>query len=354
MNQNFGLQFGPLTVNVVCETPLHEAFSFIYGHLVVPSFSQSNLTIRYEEDLIYYQFEDTSDHHVIVKDNRQKIACFSALILKALSSLYPDDLIFHGNALVNSDPSHGILLLGKSGLGKTTLSRILMADHGYRSYAEDLIIIHARAGILPYPRAFGIRGEKPSHAREFFGKVWEPHPGTIDSKFPEIGKVIFLNSQESPAEEKSSSGSTTWATYSEIIDHQYLESYNLPVESITTQNDILCITYREELSPSLRKIEHEILTQVNSLIFQTSQKKISISDVHERPSVPRTRAISNHTGLEYLIDHMILPSIESLQIPLGLRLFTAAKSFSDYQFIELTPGGTPTQTVDELLKFIRV
>ena len=171
----------------------------------------------------------------------------SILIGFLLQRSLPGHLFLHGNALVGPD-RRAALLLGESGAGKTTLSRLLQELPGgvYTLAAEDFLMIDPAARVLhPYPRAASIRhGAHGDDSADWAGMGDEATlkslaaAGTcIDTPLSlEQGRVFLLGGSERsvpPAPTATDARCILWASAASDDLMRALRASGLPFEHCT-------------------------------------------------------------------------------------------------------------------------
>ncbi len=85
-----------------------------------------------------------------------------------------DRFHLHGAALADPSDAMSILVLGESGVGKTTLTLALMAK-GFRPYADDVVLLDPKT-LIPerFPRAFHVDDTTRTLVAPLFGSApWE-------------------------------------------------------------------------------------------------------------------------------------------------------------------------------------
>jgi len=360
MRKKFILNFAGIDFQIECETPLFEAFSYIYQHLQKKTSNQVSASLQFfGNGAIQIEAKDRTDHLPVEinVDPSQHGSILTILLLK-LSANMNDHLIFmHGNAMLFDEKV--FYFFGNSGVGKSTLTQEAINQTNGVSICEDLIIIDTeKTKVYPYPRAFGSRDSEARDVIKIHDKYWKAHPGINESdikKFHDSSEsyFIFLKGNKVNQTERTDLKDqiSTWVTSSEKINAEDLKNAKLPVEDIKEHSHLYQITYKAELNREQRLVEERILAEANAIILHTSSSQDNLTDQFERPESPEVKEMDSGEFAEAINSQMISPSMKYNQTPTGLRLFQIIQIF-DGPAYEVIPGGLPKETITEIMKVI--
>jgi hypothetical protein len=149
-----------------------------------------------------------SNRTVIVSSVGDLPALTVGVLLERLRAFLPDLFIVHGNSVVDRAAARPVLLIGHSGIGKSTLTRELASMDRFAVQCEDSLLIRTNQGeIHPFPRVASLRVADPSEAvgmppwpalgGRYIGKVLAPHDHYSHEVLSLERAAVFMLTSES-------------------------------------------------------------------------------------------------------------------------------------------------------------
>lgn len=261
------------------------------------------------------------------------------LIRRAVALEHPNLIFFHGNALLQGGRPY--LLLGPSGIGKSTLT-IELAGKGEEAVvvAEDLIAIDPTSmNLLPHPRASRLKSPEGEvfHAHEKYGEKAVSLKGA---------HVYLLNQGTTDVTDVKTSGPnhlqiSAWNDRARKIVEEHLGA------AIEADFSGTCpfISIDGNLTATLLRDLTRDLEDAGILVMGL-KNQIGSSRTAIRPTHPMMTRLLTGEALLKVADQLVGPlSHHGAQL-----MMQVARSFSEAYFWSLTPGGTPTRTIELILE----
>lgn len=328
--------------------------------------SSVSVFISWDDDRCRWEVPGIAAGAFRARGEATQLAGTLIVLQHALQVATPGLLIVHGNAIVDADRSGPILIVGESGAGKTTLTRLMLrnAAQTRASLAEDLLLIDPRESTLhSYPRAFLLREEDAhervdaSALRTPGGKIVSPHPGyaagSIDAS--EATVVLLRHRQEKDAPTAPRAGdrrhSVVWVTHSDASLADALHEHGLPAPLSNECEGQVRLDFDRVLEADARKTLLELLERHESLVLHSAwDRRTTTGDeaVTARPQRPDGGAIAPEQGLMELLAHTVRSNPHAGSAGGGALFMQLARCFSRARFVAFTPGGTPEQSVRAL------
>jgi hypothetical protein len=310
-------------------------------------------------------------------DPRAATAAATMLLARLLSEVRPDFVVLHGNGLRGPD-GRGVLLLGDSGAGKTTLTRTLLGGgFGMTQVAEDVLVVDPEAGRLhPFPRALAIRtGEEASAEEATFGFAEEARGGRPLEEFSATaeamelaGSCVFLlgfAGGEAIGERTSksaASGERAWLSWADGRTLDALRRVGLPVSALTIGKSVAVVDYERGLENSERALQHRLLEELEILHLHSAPlpagAKGSENPVEpmrgagerRRPEAPQCEALGPGDGVRGCLAHLRRVEGVGSKGEASRVFLRLARGLSSSRFFRLVPGGSPQETAGLLLE----
>ncbi|MCC5877471.1 MAG: hypothetical protein JJU11_14725 [Candidatus Sumerlaeia bacterium] len=259
------------------------------------------------------------------------------MIRRLITMHKPGVLLLHGNAIVHEGRT--IVFAGESGVGKSTLSLEFMEALYPKAslLAEDLVIIDPDGErVHPYPRA--------SRLKSVHGDVYIRHERQVT--FPallENSHFIFLRHSDSQQDSQciSTIGLSVWnSTAARIVKRHASSSTAIDLCGKTP-----LLRFTKSISHrTISLLRHEL--EANGILVMTVHEDTPIRSVQTRPLVPVFGKLPVPDALKAAMRNLVAP----LPAMGGSLMIAMAKALSGSQCWELTPGGTPTETVHSFLE----
>ncbi len=269
----------------------------------------------------------------------------AALVATIVAFDRPGVVLLHGNALFDAERQRCLLIVGDSGAGKTTLTRELIAGGIWRPVAEDMVAAaEDDRRVQPFPRAMSRRIDGAG------AKVLDEFPPGDVRPASLAGCTVVLLGRE---EEDQPAEGERWALWMTSI------SDTLAVAAAEAGGDCDSIGgFSRILLPETVGADRrgELLSKCaeeGSLVVHCGPEEYAENAFAVRPAVPRVWALEASAALPMLARSAIRPwTGDAGHEPPGLYFMRLARVFRDAAFVRMVPGGTPGETVAQLLKTI--
>jgi hypothetical protein len=159
--QSIQLHVAGLAIQIAGPASLLELLHPLLGAMIVPATAKPpDVTLMIPPDGVGWWSIHEGFHQPMLLPG--EVGAASALLPLWLThiilAMQPELLLLHGNGLQHRESGHLLLLVGGSGVGKSTISRQM--EHDWRVVAEDQLLLEPRRGVLwPYPRAAALKDE---------------------------------------------------------------------------------------------------------------------------------------------------------------------------------------------------
>ncbi len=360
---SLSIEIAGVTFRIEGPSAVIEPLRLLYARFAIPTGEPSpKWTIRWAPDGCHY---DPDSSPLRCTSPALAPSHTSILIGFLLQRSLPGHLFLHGNALMAPD-RRALLLLGESGAGKTTLSLLLQDLPGgvYTLAAEDFLVIDPAARLLhPYPRAASIRHAEHGDATAdwagmgddaTFKSLAAPGP-CIDSPLSLAHGSVFLldGSHPSAPAARPANGErcTLWASAASDGLMRALRACGLPFAHCTLARRLPGLVFS-------RALDAAEVQQAASLLFAHGSLPLGITSDGEEDRAPHSFAIRPDAaplaGSEAI--HRLLA--DRVRFGRGPEEDAAAafmrlcSAFQSCRFWQLTPGGTPHETVELLLRLL--
>ncbi len=311
-------------------------------------------------------------------DPRAASAAATMLLARLLSEVRPDFVVLHGNGLKGPD-GRGVLLLGDSGAGKTTLTRTLLAGgFGMTQVAEDVLVVDPQGGILhPFPRALAIRtGEGGVGEEATFGFAEEARGGRPLEEFSAAaealdlaGSSVFLlgfagggagNGEQLAGE--TAQGERAWLSWADGGTLETMRRAGLPVSALRIGRSVAVVDYERGLENSERALQHRVLEELEILHLHSAPlvaasrgpenpvEPMGGAGERRRPEAPKCEALGPGDGVRGCLAHLRRVEGVGSKGEASRVFLRLARSLSSSRFYRLVPGGSPQESVALLLE----
>jgi len=294
------------------------------------------------------------------------------LLARLLSEVRPDFVVLHGNGLKGPD-GRGVLLLGDSGAGKTTLTRTLLASgFGMTQVAEDVLVVDPEAGLLhPFPRALAIRtGEETPAEEATFGFTEEARGGRPLEEFSADGEALDLAGScvfllgfpgggaaiGETTRQASARGERAWLSWADGGTLEAMKRAGLPVSALRIGKSVAVVDYDRGLDNSERALQHRVLEELQILHLHSAPRVASSGGLENpvepmrgagerrRPEAPQCEALGPGDGVRGCLAHLRRVEGVGSKGEASRVFLRLARGLSSSRFFRLVPGGSPQET----------
>ncbi|MGF1573094.1 MAG: hypothetical protein ACFCU1_08485 [Sumerlaeia bacterium] len=281
-------------------------------------------------------------------DNRGIVSLFGTLLLHAATSTIPSLRVLHGQLLQRN--SEHLILLGRKGVGKTTLTRLLIKQ-GWNSICEDMIPLDIESEtVFPYQRAFGLKSKnETANAVLIAGKYWlkQTQKLEVQTVNPRQTRMIELEfSTNNPKSQQVETHDAVLLSLEKSIEEELRAK--LPIQEVHQYNLGVKILFKRKLTNQEVDMLAELQDQ-GTLILSFGESESSGAQQLTRPLSP-SLSPAPLADFESIIARHTLRTHFRQDYHGAKTNFKIAKTIGIASLEKLIPGGTIEQTCSLLNK----
>ena len=361
----FRFQAAGLGVRLAGTPPVIATLEAIYRLFPPCGQEGSHIDIEWDGQEAHWATSGNRSGTVQVLDPGFRPQITTILIARLLAESRPDLFLLHGNALQAADSQSPLFLLGDSGAGKTTLTRLLLESHpGWRILAEDTILVDGpRRLALPFPRAAALReaGDAPGIK---WGPIGAPGPAKlleapatgrlVTTELPLAGThIVLLERHETMLQPAAESGQPndpelTWTTYADQALEAALCQSELPFAHLRLADGVACLRFHRPLKTAERLQLEVMLEHAGAVTLHVEPAREARIWRGERPASPRIEPLAASDGIHRTLKHIRRQTARQAADPPGKAFLRLAQALGECRFHLLVPGGTPEETRETL------
>jgi GTPase SAR1 family protein len=309
---------------------------------------------------------DLISRRFLLAANRGDLAALTvSLLLERASALLDDLYIFHGNSIADIAFDRPVLLIGNSGVGKTTITRELTKSDRFVVQAEDNLLVRTTAAKLhPYPRAASLRRSEgevaalppwPALGGRQTDKVIAPHVRYSRSVLSLRSATVLLLTGEpiedqAPSQDVHESKRETFllsSMQSQLADEIQVQFPSAMISEATAYPAPLpLLVFEAGIQGAERHRLFELLARHGAMVIHSFFGDRP-RNVHRtpRPSHPIIAPVRPFDALRHMMTHEIqfaAPDIPPRDVTQAIMQL--ARAFQSASFHNVVPGGTPAET----------